>query len=95
MDSGTYTVDELVLGRTTDELAVCIKESILNGHTIIDNDCKINLRTVINNIDDHLIIELISRIDRTNPSYSKYMDEIDEVAGRAAVDMAEKLDMVF
>jgi len=95
MSSGTYTVDELAIARTPDQLKQSIKESILNGDTVKDDDCQVNLRTVINHIDDHLIIELISRIDKTNPAYSKYMAAIDEQAEKVASDLTDKFKLVF
>ena len=95
MKAGEYTVDELAMARTKDQLKQSIKEAILNGDTVKDDDCNVNLRTVINNIDDHLIIELISRMDKTNPAYSKYITAIDEHAEAVASDMADKFNLVF
>lgn len=90
-----YTVDELAMARSTDELQEAIKNTIINGDSVKDDDCKVNFKTVINNIDEELVCELLSRIDRTNPSYSKVMGIIDEVAGNAASDLADKYKMVF
>ena len=90
-----YTVDELAMARSTDELQEAIKKAIINGDSVKDDDCKVNFKTVINNIDEDLVCELLSRIDRTNPSYSKVMGIIDEVAVNAASDLADKYKMVF
>lgn len=91
----TYDVGALAIGRSKEELKSAIERAVLGGDTVEDDDCKVNLRTVVNNIEDHLIIELISRIDKTNPSYSKYMAAIDEQAEAIASDMADKFKLVF
>lgn len=90
-----YTVDELAMARTTDELQEAIKNTIINGDSVKDDDCKVNFKTIINNIDEDLVCELLSRIDRTNPSYSKVMSIIDEVADKAACNMTDKFKLVF
>ena len=93
--SGIYSVDELAMARSKDELQSSIKETILNGDTVSDDDCKVNFKTLINNIDEDLVCELLSRIDRTNPSYSKVMGIIDEVADKVASDLTDKFNLVF
>lgn len=93
--NGVYTVEELAMARSKDELQEAIKKTIINGDSVKDDDCKVNFKTVINNIDEDLVCELLSRIDRTNPSYSKVMGIIDEVAGKAACEMTDKFNLVF
>ncbi len=93
--NGVYTVEELAMARSKDELQEAIKKTIINGDSVKDDDCKVNFNTVINNIDEDLVCELLSRIDRTNPSYSKVMVIIDELADKTASDMADKFNLVF
>lgn len=93
--NGVYTVEELAMARSKDELQEAIKKTIINGDSVKDDDCKVNFKTVINNIDEDLVCELLSRIDRTNPSYSKVMGIIDELADKTASDMADKFNLVF
>lgn len=90
-----YTVDELAMARSKDELQEAIKKTILSGDSVKDDDCEVNFKTIVNNIDEELVCELLSRIDRTNPSYSKVMGVIDEVAGKTAADMTDKFNLVF
>ena len=93
--NGVYTVEELAMTRSKDELQEAIKKTIINGDSVKDDDCKVNFKTVINSIDEDLVCELLSRIDRTNPSYSKVMGIIDELADKTASDMADKFNLVF
>lgn len=93
--NGVYTVEELAMARSKDELQEAIKKTIINGDSVKDDDCKVNFKTVINNIDEDLVCELLSRIDRTNPSYSKVMGIIDELADKAASEMTDKFNLVF
>lgn len=95
MRADEFTVDELEMARSPEQTKEAVKKAILNGDTVSDNDCKVNLKTIINSVEDHLIIELISRIDRTNPAYSKYMTAIDEHTEAAASDLVDKHEMVF
>jgi len=93
--NGVYTVEELAMTRSKDELQEAIKKTIINGDSVKDDDCKVNFKTVINSIDEDLVCELLSRIDRTNPSYSKVMGIIDELADKTASDVADKFNLVF
>ncbi len=93
--NGVYTVEELAMARSKDELQEAIKKTIINGDSVKDGDCKVNFKTVINNIDEDLVCELLSRIDHTNPSYSKVMGIIDELADKTASDMTDKFNLVF
>ena len=93
--NGVYTVEELAMARSKDELQEAIKKTIINGDSVKYDDCKVNFKTIINNIDEDLVCELLSRIDRTNPSYSKIMGIIDELADKTASDMTDKFNLVF
>ena len=92
MSSGIYTVDELAMARSKEDLKVAIEKTILNGDTVNDDDCSVDY---VASADRKAINELLSRLDRTNQSYGKYLAVIDESVANTASDMADKFKLVF
>lgn len=92
MKAGEYTVDELAMDRSKQDLKVAIEKTILNGDTVKDDDCSVDY---VASADRKAINELLSRLDRTNQSYGKYLAVIDESVANTASDMADKFNLVF